>query len=332
MHLLQRLGWRSLLWLCASPHQFLRRFKFLAPCLLVVCLLPGCIGAQRNWLLQERRLQVDRGTIFDAPGLLPTQGVVVEPTPFSPLVSTPRLDLSITVEPTNQNIISPPQPDARSQSLPVVKNFNQSNDILTHEPTLDFYGIDFSNHQRVTITIYPLGKNINHGKPVKLSFIPGEHCQFGDKMGCVYAYKPTSQGNVIVITVHSGVGGEAQQFRGVLEGTGVNRAGYGLEKVKTNMNSLSGAQVIISQGENEVRQLQLAGVTRIPARSLARYFRAPLAEILSVAADINPQIGWLVYPEVPQIVIETCGWKMPGEQGVDRVTDTTGSIYLGIIR
>jgi hypothetical protein len=200
------------------------------------------------------------------------------------------------------------------------------------EPTFDFYGIDFGSPQRVTIEIIPLDAQVNKGKPIKISFMPGERCEFGDRHACTYAYKPTNTGNVIVVTVHSGMGGEAQRFRAALEGTGINRAGYPLKKVNANLQSLAGAAVVISQGEHVVESVQMTAVTRIPARALKRYFRASLAEILEVAADLDPGIGGLVDPDQPQIVLETCGWKMPGEDGSENVSDTTGSVYLGIIR
>jgi len=184
----------------------------------------------------------------------------------------------------------------------------------------------------VEIKIYPSDSQVNHGNPIKISFIPGEHCRFGDKRGCVYAYKPSLAGNVIIITVHSGVGGEAQRWRAAIEGTGINRAGFSLERTIGNMRSLADAGVVISQGDQQVDQLQLGAVTRIPARALSKYFNTEMADILDFAAQNDPEISNWTLPEQPVIVLETCGWKMPGEAGSNRVTDTTGSVYLAIIR
>lgn len=326
--------------LCA----FLRRSGLFFLTVLLTSLLAGCYRLPEVELLQARGALSKRQSVLDAPAVdhdLVKKGSV---TPFQPQQFTPTPIPEVVVNSVSiPDSMSPtaqiaPAPDPRYQLEDQSENRTldsgdspQSNSAYSPEPALDFHGIDFASDERVTILIYPPEQSINNGKPVKISFIPGNHCRFGDKKGCVYAYKPNISGNVIVITVHSGVGGEAQRLRAALEGTGINRAAYNLKKVQSNMAALSGAQVVIKQGDRETAALRVAAITRIPARSLVRYFRAPLAEILAVAADINPEVSDLVYPAGPQIVIETCGWKMPGEPGSEKVTDTTGSIYLGII-
>jgi hypothetical protein len=201
---------------------------------------------------------------------------------------------------------------------------------VSSEPSLEFYGIDFGSRQKVTLTIYP-PKSVNRGKPIKIAFIPAERCRFGQKTGCVYAYKPSYPGNVLVLTVHSGVGGEGQRLRGALEGTGINRAAFSLKEVQQNLVALQGARVVLSQGDHEVDSAQVAAITRIPAWALARYFKAPLWEILGFAGQLDPLLAPWATPEQPVIVLETCGWKMPGEKGSGQVSDTTGSVYLGVI-
>jgi hypothetical protein len=255
------------------------------------------------------------------------------PTPYRPLSPTAPVYLEGFSAPPpapDQTIDLAPENGWQAEA-PLYAQENFAPD-LPPEPTSDFYGIDFDSPERVTIEIIPPDSQVNQGEPIKISFRPGERCRFSDLRACTYAYKPTAAGNLIVITVHSGVGGAAQRFRNALEGTGINRASFSLEEVDANMQSLAGATVVIRQGERSVENLHMQAVTRIPARALTRYFRASLAEILSLAAELDPQISELVYPEQPQIVLETCGWKMPGEAGAAQVSDTTGSVYLGIIR
>jgi len=273
------------------------------------------------------------------------------PTPFRPLAPTqPGLSL-LSLAPSSEVGSSPlsipiysdvyptpeqVQPELEPTSLgkyPEIP-FTQAGSGSTPslEPTLNFHGIDLDRHQRIEIIIRPPDNRVNHGKPIKISFLPGQHCQFGDQKGCVYSYKPSYTGNVIIVTIHSGVGGEGQRLRSALEGTGINRAGFSLKEVQANLRALAGATVTIRQGEQVVDGLLLGGVARIPARALRRYFRSDLSQILGVAADLDDEMGALVGTAEPILVLETCGWKMPGEPGSELVADTTGSVYLSIIR
>ncbi len=216
-----------------------------------------------------------------------------------------------------------------STGIPVPKDLPWAAESL--EPVLNYHGIDLDSRQRVEIIIKPPNRQVNRGKPIKISFVPGRRCEFGDHKGCVYAYKPSYTGNVIIVTIHSGVGGEGQRLRGALEGTGINRAGLSLKQVQNNLQALNGAEVTIRQGEQVVEGLQIGGLARIPARALKRYFRANLSEILGIAADIDDGLAYWVGAPEPILVLETCGWKMPGEPGSADVSDTTGSVYLSII-
>ena len=311
---------------------------------LVAVLLSGCATDPSIPQAQAAPITIRATDSPVDPGKAATVFYPNTPTPYRPLAPTAIIsfDPSATPIPTQpeQSIVLVPMPGWQVELPPAagenasVENAAAGSSVqdASPEPTLDFYGIDFSSHQRVTIEIIPPDAQVNKGKPIKISFVPGERCEFGDRKACVYAYKPTVSGNVIVLTIHSGVGGEGQKFRSALEGTGINRAAFSLDKVQENMASLAGATVVISQDERVVESTQMQAVTRIPARSLTRYFHAALSEILRVAADLNPEISHLVNPELPQIVLETCGWKMPGEEGSARVSDTTGSVYLGIIR
>ncbi len=283
-------GRRQFKALYAIQRLFLRRTRPAALSLMLACLLAGCYSLPQAKLLEGRRALTDTQSILGSSVDGPADAANSKSTPFQPLRSTPVAETgeqsaskSVSV---TQIVNVTPAPDPRYQLKVPAENHTQdsanqaqSSSAYSPEPALDFYGIDFTSHQRVTILIYPPDENVGHGKPIKISFIPGNRCRFGDNRGCVYAYKPTSSGNVIVITVHSGVGGEAQRLRAALEGTGINRAAYSLKKVNANMDNLTGAQVVISQGDRDAAKLRLVAATRIPARSLARYFRASMAEI-----------------------------------------------------
>jgi hypothetical protein len=227
-----------------------------------------------------------------------------------------------------QPIANPVAPD-RSQSPTAQPTAN----IPPQETPFVFYGIDFSNHKKwVSLQIQPDATSINLGKPIMISFIPGQRCNFGDHHACVNTFTTQENGTVIFITVHSGVGGEGQRFRNALEGTGINRAAFPLQRVQANLKALLGAGVALAQGANVVGGLKLVAVARIPASSLATYFDTPLDQALALAASTNPGLLEGVDPGQPQLIFETCGWKMPGEPWAAGVSSTTGSIYLGVVQ
>lgn len=200
-------------------------------------------------------------------------------------------------------------------------------------PPLDFYGIDFSpGAAPVTIQIITSEHHLNQGKPVVIRFRPGAECNFGDGQGCTSVFPGVLGGHTIFVTVHSGIGGEAQSLRHTLEGTGFDQAAYSLEKVHNKMKLLEGAQVTISQGDITASGFTLQAATRIPAGSLQQFFNLPIPQALQLASDLDPSLGTYLPPDQPQIVIETCGWKMPGEPWAPGVTSTSGSAYLGFIR
>jgi len=205
--------------------------------------------------------------------------------------------------------------------------------IPTEETPFGFYGIDFSNHKKwVSLQIQPNDTGINRGKPIFISFIPGQRCNFGDHHACVNTFTTQVNGTVIFITVHSGVGGEGQGFRHALEGTGINRAAFPPRRVQDNLKALLGAEVALAQGDNVLGGLKLVAVARIPASWLATYFNTPLDQALALAASIDPSLMEGIDPGQPQLIFETCGWKMPGEPWATSVSSTTGSIYLGVVQ
>jgi len=256
---------------------------------------PGGLGLVAA---KERPAQVDLVPTATRTPFLPLS---ITPTPFQPLHPTP-------VEPAESSLAS-------------------------SAPTLNFYGIDFNDHdQRVRIQIIPPNKKVNNGKPIVISFVPGDRCQFGDGRACVSGYIAESLSEVDFLTVHSGVGGEAQAFRHAVEGSGENQAGFTLKQVLANLRQLAGAEVVIIQGGQVYTGFRLAAVSRIPATSLKAYFREPIQSALDTAAALDPALAPFLNAAQPQLIFETCGWKMPGEPWAPGVTGTSASVYLGVIQ
>jgi len=200
------------------------------------------------------------------------------------------------------------------------------------QPSYTYFGIDFSNQSaRVSLHISPPDKKINRGKTIKLSFLPGNTCYFGDQKACVSAHN-NGLNNTVFLTIHSGVGGEGQEFRHALEGTGLNRAGYSLNKVQKNMAALADAQVAIVQNGKPTSGFTLVGVTRVPPQHVQQYLDLPVQEALIFAAQLDASLMTAIDPTRPMLVFETCGWKMSEEGWYPGISATTGSIYVGVIQ
>jgi len=246
-------------------------------------------------------------------------------------------------EPGNVEVSTPTQllllredDDLNIMLLPYTMNYYFSGGMNHPEygaASLNFYGIDFSNDQlRVILTIQPPDNRINNGKPILIPVFPAGECEFGEKTACVTAYKPSQEGNTIFMSIHSGVGGEAQRFRHAIEGTGIDKAGYSLDEVIRNLEAIQGADVSITQDDVTISGLKLMTASRVPAGYLSSYFNTPIPLALLNASSFNSDLVTYLHPDEPQLVIETCGWKMRGEPWADEVTPTTASIYLGVIQ
>ena len=201
------------------------------------------------------------------------------------------------------------------------------------ETSANFYGIDFNNHTDwVRIKIIPSNKRVNGGKPIVISFIPGQNCDFGNHQACVNTTKSGDNGETIYLTIHSGVGGEAQAYRHALEGTGYNQAAYPVKDILKNVKALAGAEVIIYQGDTVISGLTLSASARIPSKFTRAYFDLPFPDALGLAAEVNSSLDPFVLPDQPQIIFETCGWRAPGEKWVSGLKNTAASVYLGVIQ
>lgn len=228
------------------------------------------------------------------------------PTPFQPLAPTPAF--------------LEPQPTGVGASDP-------------GSGTTGFYGIDFSNPwERIRIKIYPPNWQINGGKPIVIAFNPGQSCQYGDRQACINSFTTEQGGETTYITVHSGVEGEAEPFRRAVEGFGLDQAGFPLRKIQARLRDLNGAEVEIVQGDTVVSGLMLSVAVRIPPKSMGAYLDSALPDAMALAEAINPAMSSSLLPGEPQVVFETCGWKMPWEPWLPGMTSTNASIYLGVIQ
>jgi hypothetical protein len=256
------------------------------------------------------------------------------------VVETAPADSQPASTPAVSGIISPGE-ESELKPIPAreLNTSQQSSFAPTAQPvdffadSPDLWGINFApGAETITIKIFPKDKQVHYGLPIVIKFLPGSDCVFGDHYGCVQSYNPTSQGKVTFVSVHSGVGGEGQSLRGALEGTWINSAGYGLEHVAQNMAALSGARVSIRQGQTVLEGLQIGVVSRVPPATLGAYFSAPVWQALDIAAQTNPVVANFSSPDQPELVIETCGWRMRGEAWAQGIKATTGSAYLAVIQ
>lgn len=200
-------------------------------------------------------------------------------------------------------------------------------------PSHDFYSINFHpGAASIHLQLKPPTDQVNNHQPIVMTVNPGRNCPYEEGRACVRAFRTAAGGNVIFVSVHSGVDGEAEAYRRAIEGLGVNQAGFSLKKIRTNLASLTGAAVQIKQGEHLIIDLQLAATGRVPSRLVQDYFQNPVEQALSIAAKVNPQLEHFVNSEETILVFETCGWSVPGEAWAPGVTNVSSSVYIGVIQ
>jgi hypothetical protein len=182
--------------------------------------------------------------------------------------------------------------------------------------------------ERMVLRITP-PEGLNGGKTIKIVFAPGDSCAYGSGRACVSRHR---NGQVTLLTVHSGLGGEGEAFRSAVEGTGLDLAFYSFAQIRQNMGALAGAPARLQSGELNRDDLNLAAVTRIPPRRLAEYFEMPFDQALADEALQSPVLQAALDSGEPLLMFEICGWQIPGEEMAPQVSPTTASIYLGVIR
>jgi hypothetical protein len=216
--------------------------------------------------------------------------------------------------------------------LPLIienESFSEDQQLVTWDGGT-FSSIDFSpNSSPINVTIMP--KNGNDAeKLVEVLFLPGSQCIYGDGQACIFAFHLQNQTQVIFASVHSGMGGEGEPFRNMVEGTGINRGLFTPYQVEENMASIAGSQVLIKQGDLALKSLELTAIARIPPAFVEVYLALPIESTLEYAIDIGVLSPELLHGEV--FILETCGWQLPGEEANANYPSSAQSIYLGVVR
>lgn len=182
--------------------------------------------------------------------------------------------------------------------------------------------------ETISLVIHPSG-GLNAGKDIRISFVPSNDCPFGNQRACLSLHRG---GTLTLLTIHSGVGGQGESFRKLVEGLGVNSAGYSLDRIQANLNALEGVAAALQVDGGETKDLELIGVARIPPFDLEQYFALPVDQALEIAAFYQPAFEAALESGEPLLAFEICGWMLPGEEWAPGASSTTGSIYLGLLR
>lgn len=281
------------------------RMRLLGGILLTIILyiVAGVSAAKLAPVLQSRPLAA-AGNMSKA-SVTPFQPSFTTATPFLPL------------HPTETALPQPTANPARAKTAP-------------REPPYEFYGIDFSRGDTpITIEITPPGGS----NPIRMTFLAGAPCAFSDNRACVHAYTTPRGGKVILLSIHSGVGGEGEPFRQAVEGTWINSASATPQQAEAALAALNGAVVSIRQGDEvAVDGLSLAAAVRIPPANLLDYMNTPVLSALSAAADLKSDLEPFVNPREPVIAFEICGWQLPGEPWAPGVSPASASMYIGVIQ
>jgi len=261
------------------------------------------------------------GSVVLAPGRKPEaeQGVAakfapviftVSPTPFQPGASTSTPFQPVTATPTATMTASPtPLPMPGLEPLTYMR-----------------FGIDFSDTSQTTrILLSPSQADFNAGKPIRVSFRPGWPCEWINRRACTSLHY---HGQVVLVTVHSGVAGDGQALRHALEGTWLNAASFPLKQVRANLAALQDGQVSIDQPGATAQGLRTLAAVRLPAAQVEAYFSLPVDDALDLAAQSSTEMALALASGAPLVVIETCGWRHPEEPWAPGVTDTSAAIYL----
>jgi len=195
----------------------------------------------------------------------------------------------------------------------------------------NFIFIDFEDGAApITIAIDPQKTQNKDEDFVKIKFMPGDHCIFGDGYACVTEFTSPVGNEIIFVSVHSGMGGEADALRDLFEGTGINQGLYDKDEVLHNLKTLKGSEIRIKQGDQKITGLALQFVTRISPEDFSTYTKLPAQEALDFAIrrlSLDPALF-----KQDLLIIETCGWRLPGEAGGDGLKDTSSSVYLAFIQ
>lgn len=199
------------------------------------------------------------------------------------------------------------------------------------EVEVNFIPVDFEQGAGpITIVVDPKKSQNSFENPIKIKFLPGDHCIFGDGHACVSQFTSPGGSKIIFMSVHSGMGGEADALRDLFEGTGINQGLYNKDEVLHNLKTLKGSEIRVKQGDQKITGLALQGVARISPEYYLTYTKLPVREALDFAIQhlsLDPELF-----KQDLLIIETCGWRLPDELEVDGLKDTSNSVYLAFVQ
>ena len=233
-------------------------------------------------------------------------GHVQTATPFQPQTQTP---VPTWIAPA-EAIPSPVTP----QPLPPAPHFAQK--------LFDFPA------PKTRLLLFP-DQRVNGGNPIEMAFYPAPDCLFGSGKGCISLHR---SGRVVLLTIHSGVGGEGEAFRQAVESTSIYGAGFTLDQIQANLAALQNTPGHLSLGGEDLVELELVALARVPAADLQPYFDLPYDEALEMVARQNDRVRLALDSGADLLAFEICGWYVGGEAWGSESSPTTASIYLGLMR
>ncbi len=215
--------------------------------------------------------------------------------------------------------------------FPIVMRDEQADEIQSTMPKsqsmLD--GIDFTvGAAPITLSLLPDVSQMDFGGGVEVAFSSGPHCEFGDGQACVYEFESPEGRRVVFASIHSGVGGDADALRDLIEGTGFNQGLFMPEQVRTRLDTLIGSEVHLHQGSVTVDDLKLIALVRIPPEQVTTYQALPVERALQFAAELAGLDLAVLAQDL--FVFETCGWRLPGEAQITDLPATSSAVYLGL--
>lgn len=190
-------------------------------------------------------------------------------------------------------------------------------------------GIDFTvGAAPISLSLLPDASQMDFGGGVEVAFSPGLHCEFGDGQACVYEFESPEGSRVVFASIHSGVGGDADALRDLIEGTGFNQGLFNPEQVDARLDAMIGSKVRLKQGSAGTVDLQLIALVRIPPEQVATYQALPVERALRFAAEFARLDPAMLGQDL--FIFETCGWRLPGEAQITDLPATSSAVYIGL--
>jgi hypothetical protein len=266
----------------------------------------------------------------------------VFPVFFDMIVINPHFNDQENNLPTHQPLtFSEPEPPNYKVYLPIVSTNESNNEAspiqvpddqrsssVTQEDPL--FDINFKEGSPPLTLVFNPDIEQNHAiTPVEITFLPGKQCNFGDGYACINEFRASIGNRIIFVSVHSGYGGEGDELRNLFEGTGINMGLFEPGIVLNIIQSLSGTAVEIAQGDTKINGLALTSITRIPPEHFTAYTALPIEEGLDYAVQNNLLDPNLLNQDL--LIIETCGWRLPGETQLGGLNATSNSVYLVLV-